>query len=145
MYSQFKIYIFLCAAVSLALVFLLFDNEINRRLGEYYFIYSISWGVIIFFLLFIGLKFLNSINYSRLIILGILVAYLSSFFAYIISVIFDISNIRGIEQLIPSEMYLISLVFPFITLQGWAFCLIFITFISALTHLNRKYKIPKLN
>lgn len=140
MHLKFKIYIFLCAAVSLGLVFLLFGNEINRRLGEYYFLYSISWGTAIFFLLLIGLKIFNLITYSRLIILGILVSYLSSFLAYIISVVFDISNIKNIEQFIPHEMYLISLVFPFISLKGWVFCLIFIASISALVLFSRNTK-----
>ena len=134
MQRRIEINLYLCAAISLATVLLLFYDELSRRLGDFFIIYCITWGISIFVTLFVSLKLFGSVNNKKLIILTALVAYLSVSVAYILAVV----NINLISQPVTMEILLVSLMFPFLALRGWVFCILFVSTSFVLNTLSQK-------
>ncbi len=138
MQRRMEINLYFCAAVSLVTVLLLFYDELNRRLGDFFLIYCVMWGISIFVTLFLGLKLFGSVNNIKLVILTALVAYLSGLLAYILAVV----NINLISQPVSMELLLVSLVFPFLALRGWVFFILFVSTSSVFKYFSQtpKYK-----
>lgn len=123
MLARKEIKLCLCAAISLAATLLFFYDELVRRLGDYFPIYCVIWGISIFAILFIGLRLFGLLNNFKLIALTVLVAYLSGILAYLLAV----ANVSLVNSPYSIEILLISLVFPFLALKGWVFCLLFLS------------------
>lgn len=130
---RIEIKLYSCAVISLTATLLIFYDELVRRLSDHFSIYCVIWGISIFAILFIGLKLFGLLNNFKLIALIVLVAYLSGILAYLLAV----ANINLVNSSYSIRILLISLVFPFFTLKGWVFCLLFISTSLSMDMLNK--------
>jgi hypothetical protein len=106
-------------------VIVFFGDDLSRRLGDYLYVYIVLWIAIVFCLLLLSLRVLGTYSVMKLIFLSLAVGYLSTVVAYIIAVVFDVYGMRETHKSITMDIVTVSLVFPFLSLRGWLFSLIF--------------------
>lgn len=115
----------LSATLSLAVVVVAFGDELARRLGAYFHIYTFFWIVAVYGLLILALKMVGKHGILNTVLVALTVGYLSTLFAYVLAVVLDVHGIREIHKYNLVETVMVSLVFPFFVLRGWLFCVLF--------------------
>lgn len=136
MQSQLKINFLISAALAITTVFLLYGNELGRRLGNYLLVYSVIWVLLVIGLLFLAFKLVGSPTALRVIVMGVVIGYFSGVLAHIFAVFLDVSNIRAVSPPISFDALIVPFIFPFLLLKGWVFSLFFILFAFLLNRYN---------
>ena len=124
------------AALAITIVFLLYRNELGRRLGDYLLVYSVIWVLLVIGLLFLSFKLIGSPTALKIIVMGIAIGYLAGVLAHIFAVLLDVSNIRAVSPPISVDALVVPFIFPFLLLKGWVFSLFFILFALLLNRYN---------
>jgi hypothetical protein len=132
MNHQLKICFSISAAVSITAIFILFGDELARRLGNYFITYSVIWGLFLIGLILISFRVKNQPSKLKTVILAVGIGYLSVVLAFVFAVVLDVFGIRQIHQPINIDTFVIPLIFPFFALKGWIFSALFTTLIFLL-------------
>lgn len=121
-----KVNFLVSAALSFVIVFLLYGDELARRLGEYLLVYSSIFAFVVVGLIIASGSFIGSPTVLRIVALGVFVGYISGVVAHFLAVLLDVSGIRSVHPPIPVSALVIPFFFPFLVLKGWVFSVLFI-------------------
>ena len=121
---RLRLFLTIGALISLAVIVLVYESYLLRRINEYFFTYIIVWAASVTVLAFFGFRFIVKPSILKLLLISMVIAYLSSIFAYSIAILMDISNIRSVHKPLIWEIIIVALVFPFFVLRGWSFGLL---------------------